>query len=427
MAGICTCSLPQLQPDFITEKFILASYWSRGLSTSLLIASVTVFVDPSAVEIGRPDARLALLPVISAVSLITSNYKVTKCCALGERSYNRFPLGPQRETTISDDACTINMFWRGGKLPPLAQACIQSFISHGHPVRVHAYDILTLPAGAVLEDAREIIAAEDPLHQILADRVASFSDCFRYALLHQRGGWWVDTDVVCLTSHLPHEGRAWAEQDRQYLANAILRFPKDDPLCERLATLARRRAAQFISYNSLGPDLLTEVLSSYEGPRFGSRETFYPLDWREAYYLYLPELRSEVVRRTKGALFLHCWANRLRKLGIHPERSAPTESFLADILRQAPEALPPTSWQRFGTQQRIGRFMRVNNHRSARVAGWDGLAQKLGYYVPTPRDALAALRTIMRKHIASRPRLKRFVIRLRMQLYVVMRGVRLPP
>jgi hypothetical protein len=206
---------------------------------------------------------------------------------------------------------------------------------------------------------------------------------------------------------LPNEGRAWAEQEPHHLCNAILRFPKGDPLCGRLATLARTRATPFTPWGTLGPDLLTEVLSSYDdATRFGSCENFYPLHWREAYFLWLPQFRSEVIRRTKGAAFLHCWAKSLSNMGIHPQRSAPTGSFLADILRDGPEVSPLTPWQRFQTQRRIGRFLRVhgiNNHWSTR-GGWDGLAHKLGFYVPTSREALAATRKIVVRHFVSRSR-----------------------
>jgi hypothetical protein len=33
--------------------------------------------------------------------------------------------------------------------------------------------------------------------------VSAFSNLFRYYLLHQMGGWWVDADVVCLSECVP--------------------------------------------------------------------------------------------------------------------------------------------------------------------------------------------------------------------------------
>jgi mannosyltransferase OCH1-like enzyme len=54
--------------------------------------------------------------------------------------------------------------------------------------------------------------------------ITSFADVFRYELLHRHGGWWVDTDVYCLTDELPKGERVWAEQEPGLLNNAILKF-----------------------------------------------------------------------------------------------------------------------------------------------------------------------------------------------------------
>ena len=39
----------------------------------------------------------------------------------------------------------------------------------------------------------------DALH---VGSVAGFSNLFRYELLRRDGGWWVDTDVLCLAAEL---------------------------------------------------------------------------------------------------------------------------------------------------------------------------------------------------------------------------------
>jgi hypothetical protein len=332
---------------------------------------------------------------------------------------------------MSDDDRTIHMFWHGGGLPPLAHACIQSFVSHGHRLRVYAYDFAVLPVGAVLEDAREIIRVDDPLYRNLAaTSVEAFSDCFRYCLLHQRGGWWVDTDVYCLRSHLPNEGRAWAEQESGLINGAILRFSKGDPLCERLIMLARRRATGLIDWTALGPDLVTEILSPHhDGSAFGSRETFYPLHWLEAHFLWLPAFKPEVMRRTQGAAFLHCWAKALNDMGIDVNRSAPAGSFLAEILQHAPDVKPLTPWQEFKTRRRIQRFLRqpwVRDYWAARVGGrFDSLLGTSGFHIPAPHEAWATARANVSTLLHSQwPGLPHSV---RIVLHAAKIGARLPP
>jgi cytochrome P450 len=232
------------------------------------------------------------------------------------------------------------MFWHGGALPLLGQACVRSFTARGHRVRVHAYEPIILPAGAERSDARHIIAEDDPLQRLRTGAsIAAFADCFRYALLHQQGGWWMDTDVCCLTGELPQLDRAWAEQESGIINNAILRLPAGDPLAGRLAQLAHERARPGMPWGTVGPDLVTEVLGSNAGvDAEGLRPAFYPVHWREAHLLWLPERRDEVAARLEGARFLHCWAQALENMGIDLTRRAPAGSYLADLLNDIPGA-----------------------------------------------------------------------------------------
>ena len=49
---------------------------------------------------------------------------------------------------------------------------------------------------------------------------------FRYRLLLLRGGWWVDTDVVCLSPQVPEETLFLEREDDATVGNAIVKFPQ---------------------------------------------------------------------------------------------------------------------------------------------------------------------------------------------------------
>lgn len=64
-----------------------------------------------------------------------------------------------------------------------------------------------LPDGVLWKDANEIIPVQqvysrkfaDPQYGVGLNSFGSpFSDLFRYKLLYEKGGWWVDMDVTCL-------------------------------------------------------------------------------------------------------------------------------------------------------------------------------------------------------------------------------------
>ncbi|MEM1320984.1 MAG: glycosyltransferase [Bacteroidota bacterium] len=121
----------------------------------------------------------------------------------------------------------INSLWIGKKLSAIELLTLHSFLRHGHTFHLWVYEELDndLPDGVVLRNANEIIPHEavfaypkrsrlDQLRIRLADRglhfmrpkgidwgdgsYAGFSDIFRYKLLFEKGGWWVDMDVTCL-------------------------------------------------------------------------------------------------------------------------------------------------------------------------------------------------------------------------------------
>ncbi len=100
----------------------------------------------------------------------------------------------------------VNAFWVTGKLRKMEQLTIRSFIHFGHEFHLWSYDkeVDDLPPGTVLHDAAEIIQEERVFRYRSKKMVwgsgsyGGFSDIFRYKLLHERGGWWVDMDVTCL-------------------------------------------------------------------------------------------------------------------------------------------------------------------------------------------------------------------------------------
>lgn len=101
----------------------------------------------------------------------------------------------------------VHGLWIGDTLSHLEMLTIHSFINCGHSFHLWTYGKISnaLPAGATLRDANEIIPEEKVFRYKYANKfghgkgsVSGFSDIFRYKLLYEKGGWWVDMDVTCL-------------------------------------------------------------------------------------------------------------------------------------------------------------------------------------------------------------------------------------
>ena len=127
---------------------------------------------------------------------------------------DRRPARPPNEISfkdtgmkLTDDNKVVHGLWVGNSLSPLELLTIASFLRHGHSFHLWTYDeiVTPLPAGVILEDATLIIPRDRVFRYLHVSNFghgrgsfAGFSDIFRYKLLYERGGWWVDMDVCCL-------------------------------------------------------------------------------------------------------------------------------------------------------------------------------------------------------------------------------------
>jgi hypothetical protein len=108
---------------------------------------------------------------------------------------------------ISDDNRIVNGLWIGKTLSVLELLTIRSFLYNGHTFHLWVYDGFEtpLPEGVRVMDANSIFAEDKIFRYKYKDQyghgkgsLAGFSDIFRYKLLYEYGGWWVDMDVTCL-------------------------------------------------------------------------------------------------------------------------------------------------------------------------------------------------------------------------------------
>lgn len=100
----------------------------------------------------------------------------------------------------------FHSLWIGKKLRETELLTLHSFAEKGHFINLWVYDnVSNVPEGIMLKDANRIIHESKVFKYSEKGKIdwgkgsyAGFSDVFRYKLLYETGGWWVDTDVTCL-------------------------------------------------------------------------------------------------------------------------------------------------------------------------------------------------------------------------------------
>lgn len=180
----------------------------------------------------------------------------------------------------------IQGLWYGSTvLGQMELLSIQSFLKHGHAYHLYSYDPITnLPKGAILKDASEIHKSPESIRNRDGKLLgAAFSDVFRYKLIHDKGNFWADLDVVCLKPFAFAEHTVLATELHRSALKLDYRIT-DDPnvgingnvmmfpphsvemqFCYEQATHFDRSK---LGFGEIGPELLTRCVEKFGLQRF---------------------------------------------------------------------------------------------------------------------------------------------------------------
>lgn len=182
----------------------------------------------------------------------------------------------------------VNSLWIGVELSTLEQLAIVSHLQAGHVYNLWVYgDVKSVPEGTRLRNGNEILPSNDIFSYNTGPGKGSFSafsNLFRYKFLFERGGWWVDTDVVCLkafdfsTDHVFATERNRKGQEQP--TTCVIRFPVHSPCTKYCFEMSARYDRQTLGWGTIGPQMLTRAIFEYGLEHFAVRpDVFCPVDW----------------------------------------------------------------------------------------------------------------------------------------------------
>ncbi|MBV8593822.1 MAG: hypothetical protein JOZ27_05945 [Caulobacteraceae bacterium] len=231
-------------------------------------------------------------------------------------------------------------FWHG-PLNPFAWACLSSFPRAGARLTLYSYDTaLEVPEGVLLEDARKICPDETLVHRFpVAGKpsIATFSDMFRYTMIHKTGACWVDADILCVQRPaFGEEPYVFCRQadfvSTLLVNNAVLRLPRDAPALAELVATANAAVDHEQAWGALGPFLLTPVLKKHGlYGRALDPHTCYPVEPELFWTFFVPDCRDTVARQVTGATMVHLWSEAIRWSGYDLGACPPEGSWLHDL------------------------------------------------------------------------------------------------
>ena len=132
----------------------------------------------------------------------------------------------------------VNSLWIGERLSELELLTINSFVRHGHEFHLWTYgNMSNIPDYVQTKDANEIIPEEDVFKYPDDSKLkwgkgsyAGFSDIFRYKLLYEKGGWWVDMDLTCLKPFDFEEAYFFRSHWKYKVVGNAMKCPKSSQL-----------------------------------------------------------------------------------------------------------------------------------------------------------------------------------------------------
>ena len=244
-----------------------------------------------------------------------------------------------------------NSLWIGA-LGPIERPCLRSAVRHGHPVTLYSYrELGGVPEGVELKDAAEILP-ESAIIRHRSGSVALFANWFRYELQRRSLGIWLDTDQYLLAPIPAAKDHLFGWQQPGFVGTAVLHLPASSlilpelmalfdrpsvppwlPWRSRIAAELRRAATGQVSlaalpWGSAGPNAVT-ALARKHGllDQAVSRETFYPVHYRDAGWLRDPRIALEAMI-APDSIGIHLWNEKIKGWKDEP---APPGSFLARL------------------------------------------------------------------------------------------------
>jgi hypothetical protein len=210
----------------------------------------------------------------------------------------------------------VQSLWIGPRLSAMERLSIESFLRHGHEFHLYTYDAVEgVPAGAVIREGREILPKERIFFYRDFPSVSGFSNFFRYKLLLDRGGWWVDADMVCLRPFVfdtPHVFASEVSKGVTCVSSGAIRAPRGSEAMSWAWDVCQSKDPSTLRWGETGPALVATAVERFSLQNaVQPPEIFCPLpyaDWHRLLDADAPPLPGTSVA-------LHLWNEMWRREG----------------------------------------------------------------------------------------------------------------
>ncbi len=234
----------------------------------------------------------------------------------------------------------VNSLWIGKRLGEVHAACLKSFVDKGCKIVLHAYGKPEdIPKGVEIFDANKLMK-ESEIVRTSSGNLALASDIYRYRILREGLGLYVDCDVYCIK---PVEDNdyimGWETQST--INGAILKVPQDSTMLKQLLSAAedpyfippwfkankikRYRLRKSLGFpkpvskhpwGAIGPNLITHIVKELDlKNKVSPIDIYYPMHYTCTTLLHERGLRvQDLITPRTTAFHLYNTANNNKQI-----------------------------------------------------------------------------------------------------------------
>jgi hypothetical protein len=217
---------------------------------------------------------------------------------------------------LDDTNQVIQGLWIGEELSTMEQLSIASFLANGHAYHLYAYEpIRNVPAGAELKDAAEILPRSRAFQYTGHATWSGFANFFRYKLLLDRGGWWADTDLICLQPFCFQSEYVFSSEfslGRQMVNIGAIKAPPGSDVMRYAWEVCQTKDTSRLVWGETGPQLMEEAVLRHSLERSVlDWRTFCPVGFRDWKDLINPDADTDY----DTSYAIHLWHEMWRAAG----------------------------------------------------------------------------------------------------------------
>jgi hypothetical protein len=216
----------------------------------------------------------------------------------------------------------VNSLWIGKELSTINILSINSFLYNSFKYNLYVYeDIENIPSDVNVLDGNEIVNESEIFvykRGFNKGSPSAFSNLFRYELLFQKGGLWVDTDIVYLKNFNLDERFVFAseidyEGNLKVATGLMYSKDKKEQLFKELIDEVNLRDKDDLNHGDIGPILFDWKVKEFDLMEYVKKpEIFSYPNWSDIY---------KIVDGTsihEESVCIHLWASRWQNDGMDP-------------------------------------------------------------------------------------------------------------